>query len=242
LSGATTAATIAAPLAAVASSTVIGAIPSLIGAAAVTGLGAIAGGLTEWFKDNTARNARGGLATIGKLNVFGEGGPEAAVPLPDGKSIPVTIQTPMTMPVASDNPKETTAISAPAMPQQPTPAFSTQRLELTGIDNIENMARSFVERPTDRLDAGFTQFLADLKMTLDTTNVLQAPQPVVPMAAEVPEATALRETIEKTSAVLSDLMREHTSLMRENLAIVNDLVSVSSDTKNINQQLLNNSY
>jgi hypothetical protein len=113
---------------------------------------------------------------------------------------------------------------------------------LTGIENIENMARSFVERPTDRLDAGFAQFLSDLKMTLDTASASQANQPDMPVSAPVLDATALKETIEKTNAVLSELMREHSNLMRESLAKVSDLVSVSSDTKNINQQLLNNSY
>ena len=99
-----------------------------------------------------------------------------------------------------------------------------------------------MERPTDRLDVGFTQFLSDLKMTLDSANVLQAKQPAVPEPTEVPMAVTLKETIEQTNAVLSDLMREHTSIMRESLAKVSDLVSVSSDTKSINQQLLNNSY
>ena len=51
-----------------------------------------------------------------------------------------------------------------------------------------------------------------------------------------------KETIEKTNAVLSDLMREHSNLMRESLAKFNDLVSVSNDNKNINQQMLHNSY
>ena len=242
LSGATTAATIAAPLAGVATSTGIGAVPALVGAGLVTVGGAIVGGLKEWLNGNTARNAEGGLATRGKLNIFGEKGPEAAVPLPDGRSIPVNIQTPVTAAMAPEEPEEPPVTTAPAIPREPTPAFVTQRLELAGIENIENMARSFVERPTGRLDTGFTQFLADLKNTIDTTNVVQAKQPAMPEPNEMLESVALKETIEKTSAVLSDLMREHTSLMRESLARVTDLVSVSSDTRNINQQLLNNSY
>ena len=148
------------------------------------------------------------------------------MPLPDGRSIPVTIQTPVTA----------------AMPPEPVPTFATQRLELTGIDNIENMARSFVERPTGRLDAGFSQFLADLKTTLDTTNVVPVPQPVTPTPTEATVAETLKETIEKSNAVLGDLMREHTSLMKESVAKFNDLLSVSNDTRNINQQLLNNIY
>ena len=303
LSGATTAATIAAPLAAVASSTVIGAIPSLIGAAAVTAGGALMGGITEWLKDKEGK-AQGGVAR-GPTSGFIEKlhGTEAVVPLPDGKSIPVNIQTPLAMamspeepkpvpatvavpkepepqpvpavnvtlavpaappappvdvtlampkeapaplppaPVMSAVPKEPPVVPAtPAVVKEPEPVFAKQKLELTGIENIENMARSFVERPTDRLDAGFTQFLSELKMTLDTTNASQAKQPDVPVTAPMAEATVLKETIEKTNAVLSDLMREHSNLMRESLAKFNDLVSVSSDNKNINQQMLNNSY
>jgi hypothetical protein len=140
-------------------------------------------------------------------------------------------------------PKEPPIVPAtPAVVKEPEPVFAKQKLELTGIENIENMARSFVERPTDRLDAGFTQFLSELKMTLDTTNASQAKQPDVPVPAPIAEATVLKETIEKTNAVLSDLMREHSNLMRESLAKFSDLVSVSSDNKNINQQMLNNSY
>ena len=51
-------------------------------------ISAIAG----WFKENTAQHALGGPATPGKVNVFGEKGPEAAVPLIDGREIPVTIK------------------------------------------------------------------------------------------------------------------------------------------------------
>ena len=227
LSGATTAATIAAPLATVAAGTGIGAVPALVGAGLATVGGAVAGGLKEWFGSKEGK-ARGGIAR-GPATGFLEKlhGTEAVVPLPDGKTIPVQLETP-TAPFSEYTP--------------PTSAFATQRLELTGIDNIENMARSFVERPTGRLDAGFTQFLADIKNTLDTTNVVQVPQQAMPAPAEATIAEALKETIEKSNTVLSDLMREHTNLMRENLAKVNDLVSVSSETKNINQQLLNNSY
>jgi hypothetical protein len=210
-----------------ASSTGVGAAPAALIATGATIAAGIYGGLKEWLSGNTARNAEGGLATTGKLNIFGEKGPEAAVPLPDGRTIPVTIQTPVT---------------AAMVPPEPVPTFATQRLELTGIDNIENMARSFVERPTGRLDAGFSQFLADLKTTSDTTNVVPAPQPVTPTPTEATVAETLKETIEKSNAVLGDLMREHTSLMKESVAKFNDLLSVSNDTRNINQQLLNNSY
>lgn len=227
LSGATTAATIAAPVAGAAASTAIGAVPALVGAGLVTVGAGIVSGLKEWFGSKEGK-ARGGIAR-GPATGFLEKlhGTEAVVPLPDGKTIPVQLETP-TAPFPEYTP--------------PTSAFATQRLELTGIDNIENMARSFVERPTGRLDAGFSQFLADLKTTLDTTNVVQVPQQAMPAPAEATIAEALKETIEKSNTVLSDLMREHTNLMRENLAKVNDLVSVSSETKNINQQLLNNSY
>jgi hypothetical protein len=140
-------------------------------------------------------------------------------------------------------PEPTPALPTEAKQPDPIMAFAKQRLEISGIENIENMARSFVERPTDRLDAGFDQFLSDIRSTLaEAKNVTQAKQPALPDPNEIPTALALKETIEKTNAVLSDLMREHTSIMRESLARVTDLVSVSSDTKNINQQLLNNSY
>jgi hypothetical protein len=100
-----------------------------------------------------------------------------------------------------------------------------------------------VERPTDRLDAGFDQFLSDIRSTFaEAKNVTQAKQPALPDPNEIPTALALKETIEQTSAVLSDLMREHTSIMRENLAKIDDLVGVSSDAKYINQQILHNSY
>ena len=216
--------------------TVAGSVVGAVGGGLVGGL---IGGVKEWFKDKEGK-ARGGVAR-GPATGFLEKlhGTEAVVPLPDGKTIPVQLETP-TVPFPEYVPPTTTAPVPEYVP--PTPAFVTQRLELTGIDNIENMARSFVERPTGRLDAGFTQFLADIKNTLDTTNVVQAPQQTMPEPNEIPASVVLRETIEKTSAVLSDLMREHTDVMRESLARVNDLVSVSSETKNINQQLLNNSY
>jgi len=266
--------------------TVAGSVVGAVGGGLVGGL---IGGFREWFKEKEGK-ARGGIARgpssgfIEKLH-----GSEAVVPLPDGKSIPVNIQTPLAMAMAPEEPtpvpatvavpkepepqpvpavnvtlavpKETTpppvpmtpavpkepepvpvVPATPAVAKEPEPVFAKQKPELTGIENIENMARSFVERPTDRLDVGFTQFLSDLKMTLDSANVLQAKQPAMPVPTEVPMAVTLKETIEQTNAVLSDLMREHTSIMRESLAKVSDLVSVSSDNKSINQQLLNNSY
>jgi hypothetical protein len=280
-----------------------GAAPFVAGATAVGAIAAgVVGASQEWL-DGKEGKARGGIARgpsdgfIEKLH-----GSEAVVPLPDGKSIPVTIQTPVTA-VAAEEPKPVPATvtvpkepepqppppvnvtlavpketpppvnvtlavpketppppvpmtpavpkesepvpvvpATPAVLKEPEPVFAKQKLELSGIENIENMARSFVERPTDRLDVGFTQFLSELKMTLDTANASQAKQPDVPVPAPIAEATVLKETIEKTNAVLSDLMREHSNLMRESLAKFSDLVSVSSDNKNINQQMLNNSY
>ena len=64
-----------------------------IGTAIGAGLGGIAGGLAGFFGEKMAKHAEGGIATPGMLNIFGEAGPEAAVPLPDGKSIPVKMHT-----------------------------------------------------------------------------------------------------------------------------------------------------
>jgi hypothetical protein len=64
-----------------------------IGTAIGAGLGGIAGGLAGFFGEKMAKHAEGGIATPGMLNIFGEAGPEAAVPLPDGKSIPVKLNT-----------------------------------------------------------------------------------------------------------------------------------------------------
>lgn len=71
----------------------IGSLVPVIGTAVGTAVGGLIGGTIGWFKGNTAQNAEGGLATPGKLNIFGEAGPEAAVPLPDGRTIPVTLDT-----------------------------------------------------------------------------------------------------------------------------------------------------
>ena len=72
---------------------VIGSVVPVIGTAVGAAVGGLVGGTIGWFKGNTAQNAEGGLATPGKLNIFGEKGPEAAVPLPDGRSIPVSFDT-----------------------------------------------------------------------------------------------------------------------------------------------------
>ena len=71
----------------------IGSVVPVIGTAVGAAVGGLIGGTIGWFKGNTAQNAEGGLATPGKLNIFGEKGPEAAVPLPDGRTIPVTFDT-----------------------------------------------------------------------------------------------------------------------------------------------------
>ena len=70
---------------------VIGSVVPVIGTAVGTAVGGLIGGAAGWFSSNTAKNAEGGLATPGKLNIFGEAGPEAAVPLPDGRTIPVSM-------------------------------------------------------------------------------------------------------------------------------------------------------
>ena len=74
----------------------IGSMVPVIGTAlgAVTGgiIGAGLGAYKEFFEENAAKHSLGGLPTPGKLNIFGESGPEAAVPLPDGRTIPVTIK------------------------------------------------------------------------------------------------------------------------------------------------------
>jgi phage tail tape-measure protein len=72
---------------------VVGSLVPVIGTAVGAAVGGLVGGTIGWFKGNTAQNAEGGLATPGKLNIFGEKGPEAAVPLPDGRTIPVTFDT-----------------------------------------------------------------------------------------------------------------------------------------------------
>jgi hypothetical protein len=72
---------------------VVGSLVPVIGSAVGAAVGGLVGGTIGWFKGNTAQNAEGGLATPGKLNIFGEKGPEAAVPLPDGRSIPVSFDT-----------------------------------------------------------------------------------------------------------------------------------------------------
>jgi hypothetical protein len=72
---------------------VVGSFVPVIGTAVGAAVGGLVGGALGWMKSNTAQNAQGGLATPGKLNIFGEAGPEAAVPLPDGKSIPVSFDT-----------------------------------------------------------------------------------------------------------------------------------------------------
>ena len=71
----------------------LGSVIPGIGTALGAGLGGLLGGTYGYFEKNTAKNAEGGLATPGKLNIFGEAGPEAAVPLPDGRTIPVTFDT-----------------------------------------------------------------------------------------------------------------------------------------------------
>lgn len=75
------------------SGAVIGSLVPVIGTAVGAAVGGLVGGTIGWFKGNTAKNAEGGLATPGRLNIFGEAGPEAAVPLPDGRTIPVTFDT-----------------------------------------------------------------------------------------------------------------------------------------------------
>lgn len=70
---------------------VVGSLVPVIGTAVGTAVGGLIGGTIGWFKGNTGKNAMGGISEPGKLNVFGEAGPEAAVPLPDGRSIPVTL-------------------------------------------------------------------------------------------------------------------------------------------------------
>jgi len=69
------------------------AVAGPVGAAVGAATGAIGGGILGWFQGNTGKNAEGGISQPGKLNVFGEAGPEAAVPLPDGRSIPVSFDT-----------------------------------------------------------------------------------------------------------------------------------------------------
>lgn len=69
----------------------VGSLVPVIGTAVGTAVGGLVGGTIGWFKGNTGKNAMGGISEPGKLNVFGEAGPEAAVPLPDGRSIPVTL-------------------------------------------------------------------------------------------------------------------------------------------------------
>jgi hypothetical protein len=69
----------------------IGSVVPVIGTAVGAAVGGLVGGAAGWFSANTAQHGEGGLAKPGKVNVFGETGPEAAIPLPDGKTIPATI-------------------------------------------------------------------------------------------------------------------------------------------------------
>lgn len=59
------------------------------------------GVMTPWGELPLTRRADGGVATSPTLTVYGEGDrPEAFVPLPDGRTIPVTVRFPTAAPVA----------------------------------------------------------------------------------------------------------------------------------------------
>lgn len=62
--------------------------------------------MTKWGKANLKQYANGGIARSPQVAIFGEGStPEAYVPLPDGRTIPVTLQGELSASKSADQPQ-----------------------------------------------------------------------------------------------------------------------------------------
>jgi hypothetical protein len=138
---------------------VVGSLVPVIGSAVGAAVGGLVGGTIGWFKGNTAQNAEGGLATPGKLNIFGEAGPEAAVPLPDGKSIPVSFDTEALNKMVTGNNDQVMQDLADAIKQLST-SMSSGASSNTPMDAIAKHLEEMKNTAAKQLDYHIT--MADL--------------------------------------------------------------------------------
>lgn len=184
----------------------VGAIPgiaagSAAGGAIGSGVGAVLGGLTGAIKEafwGEPGKAQGGIAS-GPTGGFMEKlhGTEAVVPLPDGKTIPVTLAG------------------------LPSSSPSSSNESLKSITDIFGKSAG----STGILGSAVSTQLSDLlnKISLSTSGT------ALEKAAPGPDG-------------LQELLSQQIAIMKETLEHTTEMLSAMNDSKNYQQQLLNNSY
>ena len=128
-------------------------------------------------------------------------GTEAVVPLPDGRTIPVSLTLPKEM------------------------------ANLNYVPPTVNDSRTF-----------FSQNLSVASLTAEVTKIKQAAEDIKQAANEQVLPLEIKRTIEMSNNSLKEVLREQIDLMRDSNDKFQRLMDIASDTRNINQQILNTAY
>ena len=128
-------------------------------------------------------------------------GTEAVVPLPDGRTIPVSLTLPKEM------------------------------ANLNYVPPTVNDSRTF-----------FSQNLSVASLTAEVTKIKQAAEDIKQAATEQVLPLEIKRTIEMSNNSLKEVLREQIDLMRDSNDKFQRLMDIASDTRNINQQILNTAY
>lgn len=128
-------------------------------------------------------------------------GTEAVVPLPDGRTIPVSLTLPKEM------------------------------ANLNYVPPTVNDSRTF-----------FSQNLSVASLTAEVAKIKQAAEAIKQASDEQVLPLEIKRTIEMSNNSLKEVLREQIDLMRDSNDKFQRLMDIASDTRNINQQILNTSY
>jgi hypothetical protein len=165
--------------------------------------------------------ALGGIATT--ASIFGEAGPEAAVPLPDGRTIPVTLKI-------KDNAPKSVAGMMADMKNKPIPAPQVGRAinrSSNGLDSSPNFGSTKLSK---EVSEAYTKLITEMKT--DNTPLIDG---LSGMSKILENQTAVTASTDQT-------MKELVGLIKAQLSKHDEMINELKNSVTINQRMLNHAY
>ena len=136
---------------------------------------------------------------------------------------------------------------------KPTATDSTIARSLKDLPSANADVSRSIDETNSRISSGLNDYKAELTAALrdlvneirDSMRQTESPieqMPVAPTATPEEMIAAIRTAILSGNDSLKEALNSQVDIMKANLDKIDQLISISSETKGINQQMLNNSY
>jgi hypothetical protein len=167
------------------------------------------------------KKAMGGI--VNKASIFGEAGPEAAVPLPDGRTIPVTLK------IKDNAPKSVTGIMADMKTKT---GFGSEfgrpiNQPSRGLDSSPNLDSTKLSK---EVSEAYTKLVTEMKP--DNTPLVDG---LSGMSKILENQTAVTASTDQT-------MKELVGLIKAQLSKHDEMINELKNNVTINQRMLNHAY